>query len=486
MGHKKIFTKVMSVVLTMVMIITMIPSMAMTTKATETEASSGVKVYFKLLDGDEATDWAVNAWGTGVTVEGDSANAFHPVSWGGDNTIPALLTEGVPNGWGYVTLTGTITGMQFVKKDGTEYKCWNAEIAKQGLNEAYYNPANEKWYTSKDMTVEIKAAEIRNIFILAGVSGLAGSNWDEKDTANTLVNKEGTTQYSITFKNVLAGTYQYKILQDPENAGWDKPFGTSANRDVKVTAPADVTFTIDTEDAEKNVDVKQNLIETLVVDNGNIAKGKAVALQTAAKYYDGTSATPQDVKVTYSLKTPTEGITLEDNKVTVENTADVTEVVVIATYDDFSKEFTIPVVSKEYTVNINMYSQDLTMEPGVSDIYIFNKDGKENAIMKMTGTIEDTDNEVTWVTGTIKIPFNSLGIIARDVAGSWDDGKDKDEFFVIDEEATEVTLWYEYGKTPTTEKPTITKTAPRYFYLEYENKTITDTPQFYSWTTGYA
>ena len=483
MGHKKIFTKVMSVVLTMVMILTMIPSMAMTAKATETDPPSGVKVYFKIPDGTAATDWGVNAWGTGVTVEGDSENAFKPAGWG--NTIQALLTEDALEGWGYVTLTGTVDGMQFVKKDGTEYKCWNTTIAKDGLTEAYFDPADEKWYTSKDKTTEIKAAEIRNIFILAGDSGLAGSDWDKLDTKNTLVNKEGTTQYSITFKGVLAETYGYKILQDPENNGWDKPFGTSDNRTVKVKAPADVTFTIDTEDAEKNVIVEQKLIKTLVVKNDNIVKGQAVALQTAAKYYDGTSATPEDVNVTYTLKTPTEGITLEDNKVTVVKTVDVTEVVVIATYGDFSKEFTIPVVDKEYTVNINMYSQELEMTPGVSDIYIFEKGGSRNDIMNLTGTIEDEDNGVTWVTGTIKVPFNSLGIIARDVAGSWDDGKDKDEFYVIEEDATEVTLWYEYGKTPTTEKPTITKTAPRYFYLEYENKTITDTPQFYSWTTGY-
>ena len=43
-----------------------------------------------------------------------------------------------------------------------------------------------------------------------------------------------------------------------------------------------------------------------------------------------------------------------------------------------------------------------------------------------------------------------------------------------------------YGKTPVTEKPTITKEDPRYFYLEYENDTLTTTPEFYSWTTGFA
>ncbi|MFR5117029.1 MAG: hypothetical protein ACLTDV_08430 [Eubacterium sp.] len=43
-----------------------------------------------------------------------------------------------------------------------------------------------------------------------------------------------------------------------------------------------------------------------------------------------------------------------------------------------------------------------------------------------------------------------------------------------------------FGKTPVTEKPTITKEDPRYFYLEYENDTLTTNPEFYSWTTGIA
>ena len=43
-----------------------------------------------------------------------------------------------------------------------------------------------------------------------------------------------------------------------------------------------------------------------------------------------------------------------------------------------------------------------------------------------------------------------------------------------------------FGKTPVTEKPTITKEDPRYFYLEYENDTLTTNPEFYSWTTGFA
>lgn len=163
-----------------------------------------------------------------------------------------------------------------------------------------------------------------------------------------------------------------------------------------------------------------------------------------------------------------------------------TEVTVIVSHGNFEQEMTIPVVEKQYQVTINMYSQDLEMKPGVSDIYIFENGGSNNTTVTLNKTVEDTENNVTWVQGTVTVPYNSLGIIARDQAGSWDGGKDGDRLYTIDENTSEVTLWYVYGKTPVTEKPTITKEDPRYFYLEYENDTLTTTPEFYSWTTGFA
>lgn len=455
----------------------------MSTKA----AGNAVTLYFKLPDGTTVSDWGVNAWaadGT-LTVEANDEETMRPTSWGTGAQYPTLLSDDKLEGWGYVKITGSIGGIQFVNMAAKEYKCWNAKIAEDNLTEAYFNPADEMWYKEAELTTEIPFPEIQEVFVLAGDSALAGSNWSITDENNFLTKVGESTSYSITFKGVAKGTYSYKILQDPENQGWELPFGSSDNRSVEVKAPADVTFTIDTTDEGKSVEVTQDLIKDLVISNGNINRGKAKELTTSAQYYDGTSATPSDVTVTYALKTPAEGITLEDNVITVDSAVTVTSVVVVATYGSFSKELTIPVVDKEWTVNINMYSPDLEMTPGVSDIYIFEDGGVDNTVMNLTGTLEDTDNGVTWVTGTVKIPFNTLGIIARDKAGSWDDGQDGNQYYVIDEDAEEVTLWYEYGKTPTTEKPTITQTAQRWFYLEYENKTIEDIPQFYSWTTGY-
>ena len=493
MGERKFSTKnrFVSFLLAIAMVLTLLPIGAVQAKAEE----AAVKLYFELPDGTTVTDWGVNVWTDAKVSNGDTEHAFRPSTWGttGDK-YPTLLADQTNKGWGYVEISGTIDGLQFVNKEGKEYKCWNAQIANEGYKEAYFDPSVGKWYTSAEKTTEIKAAEIKNTFTLAGDSGLTGnSSWDAKDERNVLVQDgSDTNKFSITFRDVAKGTYSYKILQDPETCGWDKPWGygtgSDGNRSVTIEAPSDVTFTIDLTDTSegKNVKVEQKKLQKIVVENGNISKGQTKELSTSAEYYDGTSADVKTVTVSYQLKSPMEGVTLDGNKLTVAKDVNSTEVIVIASHGDFTQELTIPVVEKQYQVTINMYSQDLEMKPGVSDIYIFENGGSNNTTVTLNKTVEDTENNVTWVQGTVTVPYNSLGIIARDQAGSWDGGKDGDRLYTIDENTSEVTLWYVYGKTPVTEKPTITKEDPRYFYLEYENDTLTTTPEFYSWTTGFA
>lgn len=495
MGERRFSTKnrFVSFLLAIAMVLTLLPIGAVQAKAEE----AAVKLYFELPNGTSVNDWCVNAWGNSVTISGDEEHKFRPSTWGAVDEehpeFPALF-QADDEKWGYVTISGTIDGLQFVNKEGKEYRCWNAQIAKEGHKEAYFDPSAEIWYTSAKKTAEIKTAEIKNTFTLAGDSGLTGnSNWDANDTRNVLEqDKSDENKFSITFHNVAKGTYSYKILQDPENCGWDKPWGNGSgsggNRSVTIEAPSDVTFTIDLTDtsAAKNVEVSQKKLKKLVVDNGNISKGKTKELKTSAKYYDGTSANANDVNVSYKLKEEIAGVTLTDNMLSVAKDTSLTEVTVIVSCDDFEQEMSIPVVEKQYQVTINMYSQDLEMKPGVSDVYIFEKGGNSNTSVILDKTVEDKENGVTWLQGKTTVPYNSLGIIARDKAGSFDNGKDGDRFYTIKESEQEVTLWYVYGKNPVTEKPVITKADPRYFYLEYENDTLTTIPEFYSWTTGFA
>ena len=390
MGERRFSTKnrFVSFLLAIAMVLTLLPIGAVQAKAEE----AAVKLYFELPEGTTVTDWGVNVWTDAKVSNGDTEHAFRPSTWGttGDK-YPTLLADQTNNGWGYVEISGTIDGLQFVNKEGKEYKCWNAQIANEGHEEAYFDPSVEKWYTSAEKTIEIKAAEIKNTFTLAGDSGLTGnSNWDAKDTRNVLLQDvSNKNKFSITFHNVAAGTYSYKILQDPENFSWDKPWGygsgSGGNRSVTIEAPSDVTFTIDLTDTTdaKNVEVSQKKLKKLVVDNGNISKGKTKELKTSAKYYDGTSADANDVNVSYRLKKEIAGVTLTDNRLSVAKDTSLTEVTVIVSCGDFEQEMSIPVVEKQYQVTINIYSQDLEMKPGVSDIYIFEYGGSNNTTVTL-------------------------------------------------------------------------------------------------------
>ena len=51
------------------------------------------------------------------------------------------------------------------------------------------------------------------------------------------------------------------------------------------------------------------------------------------------------------------------------------------------------------------------MKAGVSDVYIYNKNGAEKEFVPLNNTIEDTENNVTWLQGTTYVSFNSLGIM---------------------------------------------------------------------------
>ena len=224
MGERRFSTKnrFVSFLLAIAMVLTLLPIGAVQAKAEE----ATVKLYFELPNGTSVNDWCVNAWGNSVTISGDEEHKFRPSTWGEVNEknpeFPALF-QADDKKWGYVTISGTIDGLQFVNKEGKEYKCWNAQIANEGHKEAYFDPSLEKWYTSAEKTTVIKAAEIKNTFTLAGDSRLTGnSSWDAKDERNVLVQDgSDTNKFSITFHDVAKGTYSYKILQDPETCGWD-------------------------------------------------------------------------------------------------------------------------------------------------------------------------------------------------------------------------------------------------------------------------
>ena len=304
-----------------------------------------------------------------------------------------------------------------------------------------------------DATGEYKDAE--DVRLMGTV---AGTNWD-----NGLSMKKEGDKFTVTVQKQNPGIYGYKYK-----------IGTSW-----ITDPANDAMT----DGNSRL-----VVPGLESKNMEALAGKDLELPKTLRLY-GDDGTSSDETVSYTLKDPSlsDKVTLKDETINVKKGSGIKTVDLIATAGNEKSDVTVNVVQKQYKVTINMYSPDFEMKSGVSDVYIYNKNGAEKGFVPLNNTIEDTENNVTWLQGTTYVSFNSLGIIGKPVAGStsWN-GQDGNRYYVIDEKESEVTLWYVFGKTPVTEKPTITKEDPRYFYLEYENDTLTTNPEFYSWTTGFA
>lgn len=304
-----------------------------------------------------------------------------------------------------------------------------------------------------DATGEYKDAE--DVRLMGTV---AGTNWDN----GLSMEKEGD-KFTVTVQKQNPGIYGYKYK-----------IGTSW-----ITDPANDAMT----DGNSRL-----VVPGLESKNMEALAGKDLELPKTLKLY-GDDGTSSDETVSYTLKDPSlsDKVTLKDETINVKKGSGIKTVELTATAGNETSDVIVNVVEKQYKVTIYMYSPDFEMKAGVSDVYIYNKKGTEKEFVPLNNTIEDTENNVTWLQGTTYVSFNSLGIIGKPVAGStsWN-GQDGNRYYVIDEKESEVTLWYVFGKTPVTEKPTITKEDPRYFYLEYENDTLTTNPEFYSWTTGFA
>ena len=506
--HKKqgIFRRVFSLILVLAMIMTMIPSIGGNLNVKAASIPMNVTIHFM-----EPSAWgweqpAVQFWGNsdGVLSVSDDANGGKPKELEGWGVNGYLFSKGTTNANGdkdyYLTVKTDATGFQFLdfqNKNANNNKPANVAKLTQYTGDTpinvYYitkDGKNFECYLDADGKTPVPdLPETETTFLLVGT--LPGTGWDEKATPNFAKSKTNENEYSISIKNVPAGTYNYKILEDPALNGWEKAWAQGAdggNVQLEVKAPADITMKLDKTDADKKTDVKFQYLKKLVADNGQITAGKPKELATSANYYDGSGKEAEKVTVSYQLKDAPKGVTLEGDTITVAKDSELTEVTVVAVYGEFKQEMTIPVVAKQYKVTINMFSPDLEMKPGVSDIYIFENGGTEGkeAVVKLDKMVEDEANNITWVQGTTELSFNKLGIIARYVAGSWEHGKDPvNRYYTINENASEITLWYVVGQTPVTEKPTVTVADPRYLYLEYENPNLGNTtPQFYSWTTG--
>lgn len=148
----------------------------------------------------------------------------------------------------------------------------------------------------------------------------------------------------------------------------------------------------------------------------------------------------------------------------------------------------------DHTFTMYYYNEDLSTDTdmGKVDLWMWNA-GLDGSHV-FDGTYYDAENNVTWFKQTITVAGSNVGktvgLKARyDITQGWDGGSDTaDRSFTISGDENEV-LYYVDGSDPVHEKPTIVPTEKRYLVLDYENPGLKEkgiTPQFYTWSSGYA
>lgn len=484
MGERRFSTKnrFVSFLLAIAMVLTLLPIGAVQAKA---EGSRQIIMHFK-----NSTNW--EAVYTKIA-EGDSWTAVD--GYGYANSWPGAEVEKDSANEGWYSFTISTNSEKefhciFNNKDhgkqtaNINFKVENSKIEKWVTGEGdqetvIMDQAPEGWKESASNApvkpvINVQSPVVNEDRTVTFNLDATGEYKDAEDVC-LMGTVEGTDWTNGLPMNKVGDKFTVTVpKQNPEIYGYKYKIGTSW-----ITDPANDAMT----DGNSRL-----VVPGLESKNMEALAGKDLELPKTLKLY-GDDGTSSDEIVSYTLKDPSlsDKVTLKDETINVKKGSGIKTVELTATAGNETSDVIVNVVEKQYKVTIYMYSPDFEMKAGVSDVYIYNKKGAEKEFVPLNNTIEDTENNVTWLQGTTYVSFNSLGIIGKPVAGStsWN-GQDGNRYYVIDEKESEVTLWYVFGKTPVTEKPTITKEDPRYFYLEYENDTLTTNPEFYSWTTGFA
>lgn len=514
--HRKhgIFRPVFSLILVLAMIMTMIPSIGGNlVKAASTPMN--VTIHFMKPSNWNWAEPAIQFWGNSdgvLSVSGD-ANDGKPKELEGWGVNGYLFSEGTTNANGdkdyYLTVKTDATGFQFLdfqNKNANNNKPANVAkltqytddtpinvyyITKDGKNfECYLDPEGNRQVPD--------LPETETTFLLVGE--LPGTGWDPSATPNFVKSETNENEYSISIKNVPAKTYAYKILEDAALNGWNKAWAQGAdggNVQLEVKAPADITMKLDKTDADKKTDVTISYIKALDVETpAQVEKGVDVALPATGTYYAGDEqgSKTEGVDVTYTAVS--KGITVSGTTLKVPASYTETDVTIRASYNGTTKDITIPVVDKLFTFTIYYYNEDLSTETdmGKVDLWMWDAVPVPNAAYVFKDKEYDETNGVTWFKQQITVDAGKIGkevgLKARyNNTKGWEGGSDTaDRHFTINGNENEA-LYYVDGSDPSHVKPKIVPTEKRYLVLDYENPELKEkdiTPQFYTWTSGYA
>lgn len=533
--HRKhgIVSCIFSMVLALAMIVTMVPAIGGATTAYA--ASPTIRLYL-----DKPSTWntpVVNVWASGATVNNhDAGNAT--ISQWGDQEKPKLAYEESTRLYYVDVQSSEWTGFQFVdagsdEKSAPEIKTEGAAIEqiKTFTSDAsiycllddngkyqWYKDASKKETlipesvpTECDLTINYKSTLGNDVaaYIYQGDNKPVGE-WPGK----TMTAAEGHEDW-YTMHLTLDNSTDYNLILNDEGHG-----NQLSEVTLSTKGKAEAEYWFDGSLSEKKpADWKYvTTIHYLASGMGSTiynhmwgadasATGAGVGKEWPggqikenadhSGWYDVVYT--QDVKQNFScIFNNNSGIQTDNIDVSVTSTS--TELWVTGTkaggdttvYKTAPDSWETPV--PDHTFTIYYYNEDLSTDTDMGKVDLWMWNAGLNGSYVFDGTYYDAENDVTWFKKTITVAGSNVektvGLKARyDITQGWDGGSDTaDRSFTISGDENEV-LYYVDGSDPVHEKPVIKQTEKRYLVLDYENPGLKEkgiTPQFYTWTSGYA
>lgn len=531
--HRKhgIVSRIFSMVLALAMIVTMVPAIGGATTAYA--ASPTIRLYL-----DKPSTWntpVVHVWAAGATVNNhDAGNAT--ISQWGNQEKPKLAYE-ESSGLYYVDVQSSEwTGFQFVdagskdesapeiKTEGAaieQIKTFTSDTSIYCLLDdngkyQWYKDASKKETlipesvpTECDLTINYKSTLGDDVaaYIYKETNKPAGE-WPGK-TMTATAGHEGWYTMHLTLDN----STDYNLILNDDGHGnqlSDVTLSTKGKAEAEYwfdgslseTKPADWKYVTTIHYLASGMG---STIYNYMWGADASATGAGVGKewpggQISANadhlgWYDVVYT--QDVKQNFSCIFNNNNGTQTDN-IDVSVTSTSTELWVTGTKGDTTVYKTAPdsweAPVPDHTFTIYYYNEDLSTDTdmGKVDLWMWNA-GLDGSYV-FDGTYYDAENKVTWFKQTITVAGSNVGktvgLKARyDNTKGWDGGSDTaDRSFTISGDENEV-LYYVDGSDPVHEKPVIVPTEKRYLVLDYENPGLKEkgiTPQFYTWSSGYA
>lgn len=540
--HRKhgVVSRIFSMVLALAMIVTMAPVIGGATTAYA--ASPTIRLYL-----DKPSTWntpVVNVWAAGATVDNHNAGNANISQWGDDGKEKPKLAYEESSRLYYVDVQSSEwTGFQFVDAGSTEKAA--PEIKTEGAaieqiktftsNTSIYclldGNGKYQWYkdaskketlipesvpTECDLTINYKSTLGDDVaaYIYHETNEPAGK-WPGQ-TMTATEGHEGWYTMHLTLDN--STDYTLILNNDGQGKELDKvTLSTKGKAEAEYwfdgslseTKPADWKYVTTIHYLASGMG---STIYNYMWGADASATGAGVGKEWSkwpggqikenadhSGWYDVVYT--QDVKQNFSCIFNNNSGTQTDN-IDVSVTSTSTELWVTGTkgggdttvYKTAPDSWEAPV--PDHTFTIYYYNEELSTDTdkGKVDLWMWNAGLSGSYVFD--GTEYDAENNVTWFKQTIKVAGSNIGKTVglkarydKTQGDGWVGGSDTAErSFTISGDKNEV-LYYVDGSNPVHEKPVIKQTEKRYLVLDYENPGLKEkgiTPQFYTWTSGYA